>query len=259
MTFPVYVVDDDVHGLRCRSAKTFFAPEDFQVYQDNSDPRPLSNCGEKLSARQRLEYYRFHHCLLAAERQHPQQHCLVVKNTSVSLLSSRRLADLISSCTQEDYDLLYLCRWRDKCHVSFGKKWLAKHQVTIAETYSPHGCQAVVISPRGRRQILERLQGAPLVCSLEMELRKGIEGGRFRAQAVTPNVINYDLSLISDNRDYVKFQLCTAAPKISGSKKVSSSLLPSVGILLLLILAVVAWYSLYRAARGSDRERRRTW
>jgi hypothetical protein len=242
---PVYIIDDDIHNLSSRHTTELFCQGYFEIIKPRIEPRAFSNCNSSLSNNNKLEYNKVYQCLKRAHKKYPDEHVLIIKNTSTSHFSSEKLAELINLGKDDKIDLLYLCRWQDKCNISFGKKWVADDKILISETQSPRGVQAIVFSPQGRCKVLELLRRKNIYNSLSEELRSSIFNGNLKANCFTPNLVNYNFAIVNDNQDYKKFQLCERIRHIDDRSKKSSYIVPAI-ILFILIILLLAVYYAYR-------------
>lgn len=158
------------------------------------------------------------------------QHTIIVKESSVSNLTSDQIADVVRKALEMKVDLYYLARWEDQCQMS------ARLDNTFLRTYSPHGYQAVMFYPSSVGKILKNLK---LNETIDVTLNYLIYNGVIMAIANQINIMNYDaFGIGNSNSLFNRLNMCSLIIKTPTASNINKYLYIG-GILLLIFL--VAW------------------
>jgi len=193
-------------------------------------------------------------CLKESWRRDPQGHCLVLTDRVVSTCNSKAVTETIRTCIKtKNFDLCYLFKYNDRCqmHSEIVTDWspqsLNQGVISIVNSHSPNGLEAILYSPVGRSILLGKLpmkdrRNFSAKKDLESALRKAIYDGNLRCIATTPNLFQYDiLNNALSHRDYQYRNECLPLQLIPKPAVVSNSrILVMLAFVFILIIAV-AW------------------
>ena len=163
------------------------------------------------------EFSRFVHALNDCNENYFNNYCIVMKDTSVCQIKPRYLYHILNKTINlKNWDITYLCRWLDNqqlCESLYEDK---RSNISILRTYSPHGIQCLMFSPKGREKILknETLYNGKYFSinyheSLDNKLNEIIIDEQFIAIGYSRNIFSYDYTKIRNNSDILKFSLYT--------------------------------------------------
>ena len=166
-------------------------------------------------------------CLNDAFSKHSDKYVFLIKDTSVTHVTSHTLTNVVktaiglnSSDGEADWDLCYLCRWDDRCDLYDEKdknfpSVTTKRGNKLVKSKSPHGLQAVVVSPRGRDIILgsakdhnDEVFNCGKTKDLSLYLNGKIEKGGLHAVCIIPNIFEFNVLLAKNMSDYAKLSGC---------------------------------------------------
>lgn len=185
-------------------------------------------------------------CLKESWRKDPEAYCLVLTDRVLSICNDKVVAETIKKCVSiHDFDLAYLFKYNDRCQMH---SELANYgTISIVNSHSPNGLEAILYSPSGRDMILGKrsLKNKKLFSckkGLESLLRKNIYDGNLRCIATTPNLFQYDIlnnSLSYKEYHYrnecIPLQLTPKAASVSGSRVLI------VLVFIFLLIVATAW------------------
>lgn len=214
-------------------------PYDDEEYGDDYDKRAA-------------EMYRFRWCLKHSQERDPNAYVLVIKDTSVSHVSSDQLANIVNvACTkngktpQDSWHLFYLCKWNDRCDMYDNKSGPSVDGTQMVRSYSPHGLQSIIFSPYGRDVIVGKknlLNGDKFTYhrgdSLGATLNKCILDKQINAFTTTTNVFNYDPVVAENTGDLFKLNSCDTYP-IDDNHHDNSRFSPAMFAVAVIIIAFV--------------------
>jgi hypothetical protein len=149
---------------------------------------------------------------------------IVVKDSTVTNASPKRIAETTQLAAGLNlYDIVYLCRWQDKCEDLTNSHSLSGTSTRLFTTHSPNGTQALLITPAGRAKILgtadeadrfARIASVPL----SDQFKQSIRLGNIRAGCVIPNILQFNIKDAKKPEDYIKTCECMfpsgAAPEM---------------------------------------------
>jgi len=175
--------------------------------------------------------------LLHSKEEYPEEYCLFVKDSSCSTANPQSIADIIRASLSEEYggylsskgirnedgkeneerkseerkssswDLLYLSKWHDLCTHYSNAYPIPNSNVSLVNTKSPNGLQAIVVSPSGRDKLLTS-QTHDWEGNLNKSINESIYNGHMNAITCSPNCISYNPLLAVSNLDYYKSHEC---------------------------------------------------
>lgn len=140
---------------------------------------------------------------------------LVVRDSSVCNLTSptemgARVQKMVHSGNSDH--MILLCTWNDECD-----KYVNSKVTGLKWTSHPTTTQAILYRPEWRDATIDLLKKSTI--PLTDEFAKLISRGTLRATAVTPNLIDYDLSLATKDEDYAKANRCKLPERLPPIKK----------------------------------------
>jgi hypothetical protein len=213
----VYIVQDNPRLDRRTVVKSFFRSDIYTVVLPSIDYNPQKESVRSVEAH--YEAYQMGWCLLDAKEQYPSHSILFIKDSCLCTASQEAIDDIVLHYHQrrDDFDVGYLCKWEDKCHLHSQKESLKDMDAYIAKTVSPHGLQALLITPSGRDILIGQ---KPMKngyffkpeMSLSLHLNREIVDGNVDALCVVPNLFAYDLRLVQTNDDFLKANECEVVP-----------------------------------------------
>lgn len=261
MEVVVFILTDRKDSPRANRVKSLFDHPAFSVNlvvidePENLAPHP------HLTPEEVLEYYRFHHCLKIAQQHHSASPVIIVKDSTVSQVSPTIMADRINSTLQHGHwDICYLARWLDRCDLHTENLALGESATILAKAQSPHGTQALMLTPQGRDLLLEdkffnhseveAVHHFGVHHNLDTLLNKAILHNQLRAVVFKPNLVSFDSTLAVADADYVKshdclHQLAVAQQVASGSGSTASSF-SWLWLILIVALIILVMYALIR-------------
>jgi hypothetical protein len=244
----VYIIRDEHHQDRRMRLRSLFSSDIFRVIVPNI---PFT---DEDSTKEKREAYQVGWCLSDAKESFPKNPVIVVKDSSLCVADSETVSGVISSCLSVgDFHICYLCKWSDKCHLYSHRKEVSHTKNSIAKTQSPHGVQALLFTPEGRDLVLGikpmkdgeffRARG-----SLSKSLNHHIVRGHINAFCVVPNLVAFDISLATDDEDFLKVNECEPVnyPIVDGGNGVNVY----IAIIIIVILFIVlVWAAIAASPR----------
>lgn len=208
----VYILTSDTGDLsQARTTGKLFEDDMFDVRVMNIEtPKDLKDKDKDLK-----ELYKMKWCLNNAREENESRPLIITKDSSTSDLSSKQIADVISGMMEvDDYDLIYLCRWMDRCDMYSDMRPIFGTSSILAKTVSPNGTQSILYSPQGRDRVLGKIpmkngkrfdtDGRSLDKALNDEIRKG----NMDARCAVSNIIKYDITTSETDGDFDKLSDC---------------------------------------------------
>lgn len=164
----------------------------------------------------RVEEFIVRWALNDAASTYPNSPVCIIKETSISLASPDSIADsILSGVNIENWDVLYLCKWLDRCDLYTSRKPVLGSNLVYVTTQSPKGVQALLFAPSGRDVVLgkENMRNSqpfiePYSVSLSVAINQAVALGGLKARATTPNLFEFDPLAARNNEDYLKTQEC---------------------------------------------------
>jgi hypothetical protein len=189
---------------------------------------------------------RIMNCLKESWRNDPEAYTLVLTDRILSPYNGRTVADIIKKCIQSgNFDLAYLFKYHDKCQMH---KEIGSHgSVSIVDSQSPRGLEAILYSPCGRNIILKKRSmrnKKSFNCKkgLEATLHKNIYDGNLRCIATSPNLFQYDtMNNAISYTDYMYRNECIPIQLAPPPAIVSSSRILIVLAFIFILIVITAW------------------
>lgn len=181
------------------------------------------------------------------------QKILVIHDSSITSSSPEYIKSVISGCLEQNFDLCYLSKYMDLCHL-YTNRTALNNGSTLVRSYSPKGIQAVMLTDRCVKILLGKdpligtkyfkVSSSDSVCN---DIAKCVSDGHLIAIAVVPNIFEYDISLAVKASDYQKTVQCSPVPFDKSVYKSHESLFGSYIVLFILIILIII--GLYLAVR----------
>lgn len=136
--------------------------------------------------------------------------CFWIKDDSVTTANAEQIYEYLTERINENWDLLYLCKWLDRCDQYVEYQQGNTSYLTVKSPY-PNGIQALVVSPMGKSKIQK------LNLTDEAELLQKIKEEKLIAYSSVPNIfeISGDISGDTFGNNIMKHFHCqTVYPNI---------------------------------------------
>ena len=252
----VYILSDDSDSIHIQTVKKLFRDKYFTVSVVNVVPQLESNVKieKNESYENNVEKFRVETALKSARQTNPNDYVIITKDTSVSVSSSVEIAKIVQKAVSDsgNFDLLYLCKWLDRCDLYVHKKQIDNSTAIVTKTQYPNGIQSIMFSPNGRDVILginkmknksKFLPYDNLALSLTTEILKG----NIEATAIVPNLINFNPTLATKNSDYKKSAECDWNIGVKPGTETGSG---AWGLFILAIVLFLIIWAIYKLKGG---------
>lgn len=256
MSIPVYVLSVEPDGVPAEKVAGLFDDDRFITNVIRVGIPPELSVSIGMTSEEVSDAYRISWALRDAKKKHTDSHVIIVQETSTTNVDPSRLFEIVESVSNDRvFDICYLANWLDRCDLYSDINHLKTKNpdgstfdlpTMITNTKRPNGTQALLISPHGRDIILGSAHMynneffTPLTYPLSIQLRKNIEEGNIIAVTTQPNVINYDISYVSSDTDYLKLSECTAEYTTPCE---STSLSIFWFIVIIIVIVLLAWFA----------------
>lgn len=159
----------------------------------------------------------------------------------------RRISTALDKARQAD--LFFLCKWHDACNKYIDiETGGTNYGSTLKWSLQPTATQAIMYTPSSRDYIIETLVSG--IIPLSDILNTNIAKGKLLATVFVPNIIDYDISLATSNKDYNKLNEC--AP-VEESTTTNTGVATFVWLAIVVILIIlVAWVLIQLGPRYSS-------
>jgi hypothetical protein len=209
----VYIIHGMGNQSHMKSLIDVFGDNKSEIFKIKTADRPISDDNQK---NLKQAYYDGLKYSYQNMKEYP---VLIILDSSTTLLNYDLLKSYIMqiSTLELDYDLCYLSKWQDQCQ----KHTTIEDQKDIKMTYSPHGLQAIMFSPKCRDNILGLDSKHSFnidTDDLDYELNLNVENSTFKAITLKTNLFNFDPNLARRNTDYNKFNECVEVGPNDGFK-----------------------------------------
>ena len=202
-----------------------------------------------------IEYYRVMKSLEDARLNHRHNNIIVVKDTSVSISSPDKIAEMIEYINgNTQTDVLYLCKWLDRCDLYTDKEKILSTGSMVVKTQSPNGIQCIMFTPKGRDILLgkENMKDGTYFKlhkgqDLGYSLNREILNNNINANCIVPNLIDFDINAVKENKEYNRSTSCVD-PDVGKINDTGTSTFW--WILILIILIVIIGYGIYKLKNG---------
>ena len=196
----VYILTDDENSDRVKIVQSLFTSNLFVVYVSPiTIPGGLTIAG--LNQEQAVEAYRYEWVLNNARQRHPDNHVIVIKDTSYSAADAETIADIVAALKESDnFDVVFLCDWMDECDKLEGFQPIAGKTISLAQSKAPNGTQALLFSPQGRDMLIgqHKMRNgkmfSPVTLPLSDQLHNSSMAGGITTGMLMPNLIEFDIT-----------------------------------------------------------------
>ena len=175
-----------------------------------------------------------------------ESYTIICKDTAISVCTAQTLYDMIeksidlSKESKEDFDILYLGKWMDKCDKYTNVRNVGERGLKLVDTVSPNGVLCMMFTPSGKNKffdtfdpktnpILKATLKSPKTLghylnSMISNRKENNNKTVFYATTFTPNLINFNVIDRINDKELIKTIECQEVPsvKTSNIKKISS-------------------------------------
>lgn len=206
MVIPVYILSPDNTNEKVRKVAILFEDNVFDVNPTTIKVPAHVTQNKKSKKEERDAYvsYLYKMCLNHARNNYKDRPVIIAKESSISTGNPDRIANSVLAATNNgDWDVCYLNKWGDKCHLHDKKLHIQGTMTTLAKTESANGLQAIMFKPKARDEMLNSASDC-----FEEHLKKCISSKKLNAVCMVPNLIDYDINDAKENSDYARTQEC---------------------------------------------------
>nr|QBK89737.1 MAG: glycosyltransferase family 25 [Pithovirus LCPAC101] len=265
--FVVYILTDDEYKSEVEELYRIFDKHYFVVHTITLPYQLYKSNDDTVTEKDYNEIYRFDNSLLKSKKKYNSMYTIVIKDTSKIQISKDDLYDTLNNAAKynekkSEWDICYLCRWLDRCDLCTPVKNTSTN-LSLLETYSPHGVQALMFSPAGRNRCLgidpmhTGEYFTPVDVPLDTKLNADIEYGSLKAITYSSNIFQYDAKHAYRDSDYVKYSICRI-PEEEEVETYSVWLYIIIIVVVLILLFIYHKLSQYMSrARPMNRNNRR--
>jgi hypothetical protein len=161
--------------------------------------------------------------------------CLIVKDSSSSILTALKIMSLIKETLLTTSDLYFLCKWQDMCSKCTNIKSI-DNGVNLKWSINPTATQAILYSPKTRDFVANELMTTLL--TMGQMLNNNIVNNGLLALVFFPNLIEFDVNLATSNSDYEKLNQCLNVSDVEEQPAVVNLLF---FILIMAVVLIIAW------------------
>ena len=243
----VCILTTNCHGYKTKLLSDLFCDDLFIVKPFNIPVTKNLPRTDDVTEEQAAERYRITKALKYCQKNYPNYPSIVIKDNSISASSSDVITKTCLTINQLKYDVCYLCVWLDRCDLYKKEKKVKGTTITINETHSPHGLQALMFSPKGRKIVLgmkpmKNDKPFPTPTKpLDTELNDQIENGNIKALCTTPNLFLFDVSTSDSITDLAKMSVCRRPEQRTTSDGTTNYVWLIVGAIILLVVIWIIW------------------
>lgn len=174
--------------------------------------------------------------LTLQQRNNPNNPCIVVKDSSISILTPDLMATYISTAlsynqSRPTYSAVYLTHWLDECNRYKSILTLIAGAASLKQTFRPTADQCILMLPDLRDQLLA------VEDDIFIWLNSQIASQTIKAATFVPNLVEVDISTIANNNDYFKLNQCLPVQTTSegGGKLLGTMVFIFIAILLIVL------------------------
>lgn len=253
---PVYILTTESRNSGIQNVSRLFSHPMFDVIVPNQRTSLRTEFLAKLSQAAAEEATKIISILALSADSAPDKSIIIVKDNSISHLNPEHMAARIKSilATKDSFDIFYLCKWNDRCQLFTNKQSLPDTATFITQTQSPHGFQAVIVTPQGRDIILGRTTMAndlkfKIDRPIHEQLTTEISNGNIIAYCSTPNLIDFDIRHAMSNSDFAKLNECQAVGQ--PNQNVGSSTAAYIWFFIVILAIFLLAWALIRIGPGT--------
>ena len=265
----VYIITQNPRGDATKNVKRLFQNQLFHIHRLSIDD---NNLEAKNVNEETRELAHITGCLRHSKENFPNHHFIIIKDTSVSVAGSDKIASAISKCiNMGGWDVFYLCEWQERCDLLNNFTSLDDSSgLSAAKTNNAKGIQALLISPEGREMLLgdKPLRNGKIIQfegNVSNTLASAVEDGAVLAQTTIPNIINYDITQATVPRDFLKGAQCAPPPGVTsyqqtGLVPIVPAAAPTSGtnwwlwiiVMIIIIIIIIAIVAYWRRKKAED-------
>ena len=208
MQVPVFIIAHDAVSTQTRQLQELLSDELFAI----NIVTPPAGQRDNLQSQER---WLVKTALTESATRFPDAHTLIVKENSVTTNSGEEMASYIAALVSDErsrsWDICYLCKWMDACEQYTDKRALPGSMMMVVRTPSPHGVQALLVSPQGRDFLLGKKTmsngkkfNIEQASELDEALNRAISEGALKSTTTTPNLFH----VAPGDADHRKYQAC---------------------------------------------------
>lgn len=180
---------------------------------------------------------------------------LIIKDSSLIRISADKFTRIVERITAgvSRTDLFYLCVWNDKCNRQTS---LAEVEEWDDDTTSwhrsvhPTSTQAIIYTPRARQVITSKLRLLNAEThDLGSVLNDMIIKRTLTNAIVDPNIVDFDMALITSNRNYERRNRCLTTPILTDVPEQEGMAGAIILIVLVFAVIIIAYIVMRRLTR----------
>jgi hypothetical protein len=240
----VYILTDNSKSDKVKTVKHIFENNIFTVTTISVHPE------HETKDENEIDQHRIFSSLNDSYMHHKDDYCILVKDNTITTNSPERIAEHINIFkSKADSDVIYLCKWLDRCDLYTNKEKVLSEGSMVVKTQSPQGIQCIMFSPTGRDIILgkktmknNKYFKVKQHNDLGYSLNREIVAGNIDANCVVPNLVDYDPTTARCNSDYNKTKECIDPEHANKNESNNSGywwILLIIVILIILIIAII--------------------
>lgn len=202
------------------------------------------------------DYYTIYQCLLNSNE---NDFTIICKNTATTGYSSTQLYDTLGAALVNDYDVLYLANWVDRCDQFTDYKKIGPGSASLVNTANANGVLCLLFTPSGRDKFLSvynidvfPVKKSPTGQTLGHLLhnRLGLKTSsitdsiklppkqqKFYAKTIYPPVISFDFQKRASDAELIKMSFCRDTPNTT--KPTSSNNNSGMGVFYFIVIVVI--------------------
>lgn len=172
---------------------------------------------------------------------YPSEPCLLIQDTSVTNLTQSELVTAIQRSLVVTTDMIFLCKWTDMCQILKPVNQERICSSSLMWTINPTSIQAVIYTPGARDYMINAIISSTV--DISNLINNQLASHQMKAITYTPNIIDFDITLVTENSDFLKLNECMPVNYVSSPGSNTATL-----IIFLIVMAVtiaVAWSILY--------------
>jgi hypothetical protein len=162
---------------------------------------------------------------------------IIVKDSSFTHLNSFCMTEKIKESLKyiNEFDLLFLCKWNDKCYQYKN----LKDSKQLYWSKNPSSTQCVMYTPKARDDFIEYLQKEKEY--LGDMFNNKIKEKKIKAVVFSPNIVDFDINLTTKDAYYKKTHSCVLKSKIKDEETNEGTWIIAILIILLLIFIYILY------------------
>jgi len=251
----VYLIRGGHHQDQRDKLRTLFSSEHFTLVMPNI---PLDHHSTENKNYYKNEAYQIGWCLSDCRENYEKSSCIILKDSCKCTAKKEFIYEVIYGSLNNDnpFDVCYLSRYMDKCHLYSNRRKIVKTPFGFAKTSYPHGSDALLFTQKGRDAILgiKPMKNGEFFKprdTFEKSLHYHVSKGHLDAFCVFPNLFFFDISLSISNRDYIKTNECEDVQNDSDVNKKNCTINIYVAAIIIIILFIlIVWAAICVSPSG---------